>query len=157
MRKRIIGAENATEPHETISWLNLELVTQVELTSEERGYPIEAALRGGPEPGWHAGEPGPQSVRLSFAQPQQLRRIRLVFQENEHARTQEFALRWSADGGRTYQELLRQQYTFSPPGTCQEVEDYQVELSGVTDLALQITPDISGGPAHASMTALQVG
>jgi hypothetical protein len=74
-----------------------------------------------------------------------------MFQEDQQARTQEFALQWSSDGGQSYQPIVRQQYTFSPPDTTQEVEDYTVELNGVTALELQIIPDISGGPVPASL------
>ena len=61
-------------------------------------------------------------------------------------------LRWSPDGGGTYHDILRQQYTFSPPGTSREVEDYSVKLSGVTAVELSIVPDISGAPARASLS-----
>jgi hypothetical protein len=75
-----------------------------------------------------------------------------VFEEREAPRTQEFVLRWSADGGRSYREVVRQQYTFSPPGTGQEVEDYAVDLEGVTALELSIVPDIGGGACRASLS-----
>ncbi len=154
MRKRVIGPE--ADAHDAGGWLDLEPIAQVEITSEDPAHPIEAALRAAPGPGWRAAAPGPQTVRLIFDQPQPLRRIRLVFEEDVRPRTQEFVLRWSADGGRSYHELLRQQYTFSPPGTARQVEDYRVELAGVTALALEIIPDLGGGPAPASLAALQL-
>ena len=77
-------------------------------------------------------------------------------EEQTHQRSQEFALRWSDDGGRTYRDVVRQQYGFSPPGTTREVEDYRVELAGVTALALEIVPDRDGGPAPASLASLQL-
>jgi len=156
MRKRIIGPETVAAPPDMRTWLDLEPLAQVEVTSEEPGYPIDAALRGGVSSGWRAATPGPQTVRLIFDQPQQLRRIRLVFDEDAQQRTQQFALRWSADGGQSYQDVLRQQYTFSPPGTVKEIEDYQVELAGVTVMVLQIIPDISGGAARASLATMQL-
>ena len=73
-------------------------------------------------------------------------------EEHDIARTQEFVLRWSADGGRTYREVVRQQYTFSPPGTTQEIEDYVVEFDGITAVELRIVADMSGGPARASLS-----
>ena len=82
--------------------------------------------------GWRAAEPGPQTIRLVFDQPQRLRRISLVFEERETARTQEFVLRWSSDDGNSFREIVRQQWNFSPPETIREVEEYQVELSNVT-------------------------
>ena len=71
-------------------------------------------------------------------------------------RTQEFVLRWSSDGGRSFREIVRQQWNFSPPQTVREVEAYEVELSGVTVLELNTTPDISGGMARASVKSLRV-
>lgn len=60
-------------------------------------------------------------------------------------RTQEFVLRWSPDGGRSFREIMRQQWNFSPPNSIREVEEYHVELSNVTVLELVIVPDISRG------------
>ena len=53
-------------------------------------------------------------------------------------------------------EILRQQFTFSPPGTTLEVEDYVVNLQGVTVLELRIVPDISRGDARASLNLLRL-
>jgi hypothetical protein len=64
--------------------------------------------------------PGPQTIRLVFDKPQKLRRIWLKFEETEIKRTQEFVLRWSPDGGRSYREIVRQQWNFSPPETERE-------------------------------------
>lgn len=80
----------------------------------------------------------------------------MMFHEGEQERTQEFVLRWSPDGGQSYREILRQQYSFSPPEAAREVEDYDVDLDGVTALELRIVPDISGGRARASLTHLRV-
>ena len=38
-------------------------------------------------------------------------------------------------------EVVRQQWNFSPHGTTEEIEDYTVDLSGVTVLELRIDPD----------------
>jgi hypothetical protein len=79
-----------------------------------------------------------------------------VFQENEQVRTQEFVLRWSPDSGQSYREIARQQYNFSPPGTTRELEEYSVQLHGLTTLELIIVPDIGGGSAHASVAQLRL-
>ena len=91
-----------------------------------------------------------------FAQPQKLRRISLVFEETATPRTQEFVLRWSPDGGRSFREIVRQQWNFSPPNTSRETEEYHVQLSDVTVLELVIVPDISRGTARASLKSLRV-
>ncbi|NTV37851.1 MAG: hypothetical protein HGA82_01440, partial [Anaerolineales bacterium] len=106
---------------------------------------IQSALTASGGPGWVAGETGEQTIRLLFDEPQALRQIQLVFEEEKRERTHEFVLRWSGDDGRSYREILRQQYTFSPPGATREVEDYVVNLHGVTVLELRIVPDISRG------------
>ena len=106
--------------------------------------------------GWRAANPGKQTVRLLFDNPQNIRSIRVVFQEDERQRTQEFVLRWSADSGQSYREIARQQYNFSPHGTTREIEDYTVDLHGLTTLELMINPDISGGSARASVRELRL-
>jgi hypothetical protein len=63
---------------------------------------------------------------LIFDEPQRLRRILLVFEENETKRTQEFVLRWSPDGGRSFQEIVRQQWNFSPPNRPRSFKDTHV-------------------------------
>lgn len=105
----------------------------------------------GHESGWKAAQPGEQRIRLVFDRPQRLSRVWLLFIEPDTARTHEFVLRWSPDGGRSFREVLRQQWNFGPPETIREVENYRVELSGVTVLELSITPDTSDGDARASL------
>ena len=151
MRKRILAPGTPDPPSADTVWLDLDRVAEVELTSEDAAYPIESALRPGGGPGWRAAEAGTQMVRLRFDGPQRIERIRLVFEERETARTQEFVLRWSADGGESYRDVVRQQYNFSPPGATFEMEDYAVDLDGVCALELGIVPDISGGESRASL------
>ena len=156
MRKRIIGHGPREVTAAEHGWMDLERLAQVEITSEEIDYPIESALIPGAGPGWRAAQPGEQTIRLLFDEPLRLRRIHLMFHEGEQERTQEFVLRWSPDGGQSYREILRQQYNFSPPETAREVEDYDIDLDGVTALELRIVPDISGGSARASLAQLSV-
>ncbi len=154
MRKRIIkeALEAGPQPE---TWLDLGHRATVEVTSETDDQPIEAALVPGRGSGWRASEPGKQLIRILFDQPLPLKRIHLVFEEDEQTRTQEFTLRWSQDRGQSYKEVLRQQYNFAP-GTRRQIEDYDVALSGVTALELGIVPDISGGDAFASLAQLRV-
>ena len=157
MRKRTIEHGPLDTPSgEQRDWLDLERCIQIEVTSEDAARPIDLALANTGAQGWRAEGPGEQTVRLLFDAPAKLRWVRLEFREDVQGRTQEFVLRWSPDGGRTYREIVRQQYTFSPPGTTREIEEYAADLDGVTALELRIVPDISGGNARASLERMQL-
>jgi hypothetical protein len=137
-------------------WLEVASLAHVELTSEDPAYPIDAALLPRTPAGWRAAQPGEQVIWLVFDRPQSLHHLRLVFAEAQQVRTQEFVVRWSADGGQSYREVVRQQYIFSPPGTVHEVEDYQVRLDDVTHVELRIVPDIQGGDACATLQEMRL-
>jgi hypothetical protein len=156
MRKRLITPipQDAAAHHE--GWLDLERAAVVEVTSEQKDYPVEAALVAGELRGWRAADSGAQTIRLIFDQPQRLKRIALVFEESETERTQEFVLRWSPDGGRSFRDIVRQQWNFSPPNATREVEDYGIDLSDVTVLELIIVPDINRGSARALLKSLRL-
>jgi hypothetical protein len=156
MRKRIINQNLQNVLPVDQSWLDLQRLAQVELTSEEATHPIEAALIPSVGLGWRAAQAGEQTIRLLFDELQLVRRIQLLFHEDQQARTQEFVLRWSPDAGKSYREIVRQQYNFSPPELTREFEDYTVDLIGVTALELRIVPDISGGDARASVAQLRI-
>jgi hypothetical protein len=91
-----------------------------------------------------------------FDKPQELKRIWLVFEDSENTRMQEFVLRWSSDNGNSFREIVRQQWSFSPPDSVREVEDYAVELADVTALELTLVPDKSGGEARASLASFRL-
>lgn len=150
MRKRVIEPAARTTEDNDPEWLDVEQLARVEVTSEDTAHPVEAALVPGREAGWRASQPGEQTIRLVFDRPQRVTRIWLVFIERDTARSQEFLLRWSPDG-RTFREIVRQQWNFGPPETIREAEDYRVDLSGATVLELTIVPDRSGGDARASL------
>ena len=156
MRKRLITPTPESIRTRAESWLDVERAAIVEVTSEDKDCPVESAFVSGDARGWRAAAPGSQTIRLVFDQPQRLKCISLVFEENETARTQEFVLRWSPDGGNSVKEIVRQQWNFSPPNSVREVEEYQVELSAVTILELIINPNISGGVARASLKNLRL-
>ena len=155
MRKRIVTPTPAIA-HAQEDWLDLERAATVEVTSEDKDFPIESSLSIEPRQGWRATQPGAQTIRLVFDEPQELKRISLVFEENEMTRTQEFVLRASTNARGSFREIVRQQWNFSPPTSTRESEEYRVELSEVTVLELTIVPDISGGAARASLKTLHL-
>jgi len=156
MRKRIIAPVQKEAAPPDQAWLNMEGLADVEITSEDATHPIESALMPGGAGGWRAAGPGRQTIRVCFTSPQRLQRIWLNFVETGVERTQEYILRWSADGGQSYREIVRQQWNFSPLGATRETEDYHVELPAVTVLELSIIPDIGGGAAVASLAELRL-
>jgi hypothetical protein len=154
MRKQTINLVSETVSPD--AWLDLERLAQVEITSESAEQPIEAALIPGRGEGWRAAQPGKQVIRIIFEQPVDIGRIFLRFEEKAHERTQEFVLRWLAEGEPSPREIVRQQYVFSPPAANQEIEDYSVTLNRVIALELQIIPDISGGDVYASLAQMRL-
>ena len=156
MRKQTIDSGSEAVSGSGDVWLDLERLAQVEISSESSEHPIESALIPDRGPGWRAAQPGKQTIRLLFDQPLTLGRILLRFDEKERGRTQEFVLRWLPEGQDSPREILRQQYTFSPPATNQETEDYRIRLTGVTAVELEIVPDMSGGGAHASLAQMRL-
>ena len=134
-------------------------VATVQVTSERTGHPIDNAFDPSRGPGasrWIAGGPGEQSVTLVFDSPQTIRRIGIEVEELAVSRTQELSVSASSDGGRTYQELIRQEFNFSPPGTSFERELWSVSAGAVTHLRLEIKPDKGGQVGRATLTSLTV-
>ncbi len=156
MRKEIAAGQAAAA--EAGRWMDLEALARVRISSETATHPVENALTLNPEKneeGWQAASAGPQIITLLFDHPLRIRRIQLHFLEREHERSQEFALR-AARLAEPAREILRQQWSFSPQGSTQELEDYRVELDEVTSLELTIDPDRGQGRFPATLTALRV-
>ena len=156
MRKRVMSDILEDKSVSTHQWLNVEDLAEVEVSSEDPAHPVEAALIPGASAGWRAGQPGRQTIRLNFDERQMIKHIRLLFEDDEQERTQDFVLRWSPDRGQSFRDVVRQQYNFSAPDSTRECEDYDVELDGVTVLELTIVPDISGAPIHASLVQFRL-
>src|SRR5215203_5154913 len=100
-------------------WMDLESISEVELTSEEAECSIESALKSEKGNGWRAAKSGKQTIRFLFDNLQRIKRIHLLFEENDRERTQEFLLSWY-DTNNIHREIVRQQFNFSPPNTTQE-------------------------------------
>jgi len=136
--------------------MDLNRIASVEVSSEDSDHPIESALLLEEKKGWRAATPGTQTIRLIFDEPQKLKRIFLVFEDTENTRTQEFIVRWSPDIDGSFQEIVRQQWNFSPPDSVRETEDYRVELLAVKVFELMIVPYKSGREVHASLMSLRL-
>jgi hypothetical protein len=134
-------------------------VATVQVTSEQPDHPIDNVFDERRGPGgsrWIAEGPGEQTVILVFDSPQTIRRVGVEVEELVVQRTQELSVAVSSDGGRTYRELLRQEFTFSPLSTSFEREVWSVAAEGVTHLRIDIKPDKGGQVGQATLTSLSL-
>jgi hypothetical protein len=158
MRKSIITPNPVAASPRGEHWRELERIARVEISSEAEDFPIEHALGKTVTTGWRAAETGPQVIRLFLDEPIAVRRIQLHFVDRVSERSQEFVL--LAGSGKELREVVRQQWNFSPQGTTEELEDYTVDLSGVTVVELRIDPDRSHDPklsqSYASLQSLKL-
>jgi hypothetical protein len=158
MRKSIVSPSAVAATPISDLWRDLERIARVEISSEDEQFPIEHALGKKGTTGWRAAETGPQLIRLHFDEPLNIKRLRLHFVDKTAERSQEFAV--YAGSGNELKEVVRQQWSFSPNGSTEEIEEYTVNLSGVTTLELRIDPDRSHDPkmsqAYASLQSLKL-
>jgi hypothetical protein len=158
MRKSIVSPSTTTTTPISDLWRDLERIARVEISSEDENFPIEHALGKKETTGWRAAGTGPQLIRLHFDEPLAIKRLQLHFVEKAAERSQEFAV--YAGAGAELKEVVRQQWSFSPHGSTEELEDYPVNLSGITTLELRIDPDRSHDPKasqhYASLQSLKL-
>jgi hypothetical protein len=159
LRKQVLPRPGARLAPPDAAEIPVAQVATVQVTSEQADHPIDHAFDGHRGPGgsrWVAEEPGEQTVVLVFDRPQTVRGVELEIEEPSVSRTQQLAVSLSTDGGRSYREVVRQEFNFSPPGTTFERERWSVAADGVTHLRLVITPDKSGRGGQATLTSLVV-
>jgi len=157
LRNQIIGKPQAQAPEPTPGEIDVAAMATVLVTSEAPEHPVDHAFDNDRGPGgtrWVAGEPGEQTLFLAFDAPQAIRRVALEVEEPEVARTQELQLAVSIDGGRTYREILGQEYNFRPTGATFERGGWEVRAENITHLRLVIRPDKGGEPCRATLTSL---
>jgi hypothetical protein len=158
MRKSIVSPSAVAATPISDLWRELERIARVEISSEDEQFPIEHALGKKETTGWRAAATGPQLIRLHFDEPLNIKRLRLHFVDKAAERSQEFAV--YAGSGPELKEVVRQQWSFSPHGSTEEIEEYTVNLSGITMLELRIDPDRSHDPKqsqnYASLQSLKL-
>jgi hypothetical protein len=128
-------------------------------SSEHPDHPLEHLIDGRGGPGgtcWASARSNTtERIVLEFEPAQRISRLVYEVEECCEERTQEVRVEVSADHGRTYRQVLAQDYTFSPQGATFQHEDLRLELSAITHLSLTIVPN-KGGSGVASLTSLQV-
>jgi hypothetical protein len=160
IRKRIVRDAYPPPALDTkLPALDIPTIATVIITSEEADHPIEHAFDGQRGPGtshWQAAVPGEQCLTINFDTPQTLHQLVLDIEESEVSRTQELLILVSSDGGRTYQDVVRQEYNFSPPGTTYEQETWALNTDRVTHLAIRITPNKGSHAGLATLTSVML-
>ena len=157
LRKRIVNERLERSIGGEPGWLDLTDVAEVAVSSEDPERPIEHALVSPFETGWRASGPGPQIVRILFDAPRTIHRLYLHFEESAVERTQEFTLAWGDSAEGPLDEIVRQQWNFSPTGSSHQIEDYRPTPREVSVVELRIVPDVSGGEARASLEQFRLG
>jgi hypothetical protein len=128
-------------------------------SSEDPDHPLENLIdrhfgRGATR--WtSARQDATERIVLEFDHSQPISRLVYEVEECWQERTQEVRVEVSTDRGRTYRQVLVQEYTFSPQGSTFQREDLRLDLPEVTHLSLTIVPN-KGGSGVASLTSLRL-
>jgi hypothetical protein len=92
---------------------------------------------------------------VEFDRPQAISRLVYEVEEAMRERTQEARVEVSEDGGRSYRQILVQEYNFSPGSATYQHEEQRFNLLQVTHLRFTIVPNKSGS-GTATLTALRL-
>ncbi|HET8578873.1 MAG TPA: hypothetical protein VFO18_17385 [Methylomirabilota bacterium] len=158
LRKHILKDPPAARPL-TPDVMDIPSLATVFVTSEAPGHPIDHLFDASSGPGgtrWIAGADGEQTVILAFDTPQTIREVSIEAEEPSATRTNVLCVSLSEDGGQTYRERIRQEFTFSLPGTTFEREVWSMPAERATHLRLVIQPDKGNAPCRATLTSLVI-
>jgi hypothetical protein len=158
VRKRSLPADTAAAGP-AASEIDIARFATIAYSSEDPAHPVENLLDPLSGPGgtrWISARPDTtEHIVVEFDQAQAISRLVYEVEETTRERTQEVRVEASDDGGRTYRQILVQEYNFSPRGATFQCEDQRFELRQVTHLRLTIVPNKSGsGPA--TLTTLRL-
>ena len=96
-----------------------------------------------------------EQIVVEFDKPQSISRLVYEVEETMRERTQEVRIEVSQDEGRTYRQILIQQFNFSPSGSTYQHEEQQLNLQQISHLRLTIVPNKSGS-GMATLTSLRL-
>jgi F5/8 type C domain len=119
LRKRPLEADAATSVRDNDE-IDIAGCATIAYSSENPVHPVEHLLDRRSGPGttrWISARPDTvEHIVVEFDQPRAIGRLVYEVEEAIRERTQEVRVEVSEDGGRTYRQILVQQYTFSPRG-----------------------------------------
>jgi len=158
LRKRRLESLEATRTRPA-GEIDIASCAAIAYSSENPAHPVEHLLDGVSGPGatcWMGARPDViEQIVVEFDHPQTISRLVYEVEEAIRERTQEVRVEASEDGGRTYRQLLVQEYTFSPRGATYQREEQRLNLRHVSHLRLTIVPN-KNGSGTATLTALRL-
>ena len=158
LRKRPLEADAAASGR-AANEIDIVGCATVSYSSEDPAHPVEHLIDGHYGRGsthWASARPNAtERIVLEFDRPQQISCLVYEVEECRQERTQEVRVEVSSDHGRSYRQVLVQEYTFSPQGAIFQHEELRLELPAITHLSLTIVPNKSGSGV-ATLTALRL-
>jgi F5/8 type C domain len=125
-------------------------------SSEQPTDPIEHLVERRSDRRWIAARADTtETIVVEFDRPEVISRLVYEVAEVERERTQEVRVEISEDGGRTYRQILVQEYNFSPRGATFERQDLRFERRRASHVRLTIVPNKRGFGA-ATLTTLRL-
>jgi hypothetical protein len=158
LRKRPLEADAAASAR-AAGEIDIAGCATIAYSSENPARPVDHMLDGRCGPGaTRSVSARPDTVEhivVEFDRPQATSRLVYEVEETMRERTQEVHVEVSEDGGRSYRQILVQEYNFSPGGATYQREEQRFNLRQVTHLRLTIVPNKSGS-GTATLTALRL-
>jgi hypothetical protein len=136
LRKRLLGAEAATSAG-TDNEINIVGCAAIAFSSESPAHPTEHQFDGHSGPGatrWISARPDTvERIIVEFDEPQSISRLVYEVEETAREQTREVRVEVSENGGRTYRQILVQEYNFSPRGATTSVKNCASTFSRSVD------------------------
>ena len=158
LRKRQLKPDQAASA-DVANEIDIANCATIAYSSEDPACPVEYLLDARSGPGatrWCSARPDvTELLVLEFDRPQAISRLLYEVEETERERTQEVRVEVSEDRGRTYRQILVQDYTFSPRGATYQREEQRLNVHQASHLRFTIVPN-KNGSGTATLTALRL-
>ena len=158
LRKRPLEADAATSAR-AADEIDIASSATIAYSSENPAHPVEHLLDGRSGHGatrWMSARSDfIEHIIVEFDKPQPISRLVYEVEEARRERTQEVRVEVSEDGGKSYRQILVQEYTFSPRGATYQREEQHFNLIRASHLRLTIVPN-KNGSGTATLTTLRL-
>ena len=158
VRKRLLPKEGEN-PAAFAGEIDIASHAVLAYTSDDPGHPIDNLIDGHygrDSTFWAGAKPNTmERIIVEFDHPQSVSWMVYEVEDCTCTRTQEVSVEVSLDGGRTYRQMLVQEYTFSPDGATFQREVQRLNLPPISHLRLTIVPD-KHGSGRAKLNSLRL-